>query len=140
QSVALSNSMSNANSGSDSNGIYLLHKNQTCGERLGSLNVTDPPLTQRELPAPVRDALPGHSLIARQYLSQVRAVSLKCQLRLPGDIKRSVCKRCDSLLIPGSTCTEETENKSRGRKKPWADVLIVQCNTCGSSRRYPKSG
>ncbi|RAK96917.1 ribonuclease P Rpr2/Rpp21/SNM1 subunit [Aspergillus ibericus CBS 121593] len=77
--------------------------------------------------------------LSRVYMSQMRGVSLKTQLRLPVDVKRSFCKRCDTRLIPGVTCMEEIRNASRGRKKPWADVLVVRCSTCGTEKRFPQT-
>ncbi|PWY83469.1 Rpr2-domain-containing protein [Aspergillus heteromorphus CBS 117.55] len=77
--------------------------------------------------------------LSRVYMSQMRGVSLKAQLRLPVDVKRSFCKRCDTHLIPGTTCTQEIRNASRGRKKPWADVLVVRCSTCGTEKRFPQT-
>ncbi|EEH48592.1 uncharacterized protein PADG_04671 [Paracoccidioides brasiliensis Pb18] len=81
------------------------------------------------------------SKLSRQLASQMRGISLKSQLRLPRDIKRSVCKLCNSLLIPNTTCVETTENFSRGgsKKKPWADVRVVRCNSCGYIKRYPQT-
>jgi ribonuclease P protein subunit RPR2 len=52
-------------------------------------------------------------------------------------MKHSICKNCDTMLTDGSTCSIEVENKSKGGKKPWADVLVRKCNTCGFTRRYP---
>ncbi|PYH71101.1 ribonuclease P Rpr2/Rpp21/SNM1 subunit [Aspergillus vadensis CBS 113365] len=77
--------------------------------------------------------------LSRVYMSQMRGVSLKSQLRLPIDVKRSFCKRCDTFLIPGVTCTQDIRNASRGRKKPWADVLVVCCSTCGTEKRFPQT-
>ncbi|PWY90492.1 Rpr2-domain-containing protein [Aspergillus sclerotioniger CBS 115572] len=77
--------------------------------------------------------------LSRVYMSQMRGVSLKTQLRLPVDVKRSFCKRCDTRLIPGVTCMQEIRNASRGRKKPWADVLVVCCSTCGTEKRFPQA-
>ncbi|GLB03350.1 hypothetical protein AtubIFM57258_007928 [Aspergillus tubingensis] len=77
--------------------------------------------------------------LSRVYMSQMRGVSLKSQLRLPIDVKRSFCKRCDTLLIPGVTCTQDIKNASRGRKKPWADVLVVCCSTCRTEKRFPQT-
>lgn len=82
---------------------------------------------------------PETAKLPRQYLAQMRGVSLKSQLRLSQDIKRSVCKRCDILLVPGSNCTEEIENLSRGKKKPWADVRVVRCTSCGTTKRFPQT-
>ncbi|EFW18928.1 hypothetical protein D8B26_007131 [Coccidioides posadasii str. Silveira] len=79
---------------------------------------------------------PSH--LARQYASQLRATSLKSQQKLPRGVKHTLCKRCDTILVPGSTCSKEIENKSRGGTKPWADVLVVKCGVCGTVKRYPQ--
>ena len=75
--------------------------------------------------------------LSRLYVSQMRGVSLKSQHRLPPAFKRSFCKRCDTLLEPDLTCTEEIQNESRERKKPWADVLVIHCTACGAEKRFP---
>ncbi|OXV08325.1 hypothetical protein Egran_03915 [Elaphomyces granulatus] len=77
--------------------------------------------------------------LSRLYISQMRGVSLKSQHRLPRLIKRSFCKRCDTLLAPGLTCTEEIRNESRERKKPWADILVIRCTACGTEKRFPQT-
>ncbi|KAF2116627.1 RNAse P Rpr2/Rpp21/SNM1 subunit domain-containing protein [Lophiotrema nucula] len=69
--------------------------------------------------------------------SHLRAVSRKAQTRLSTKLKRSICKTCDSVLIPGRTANFFTENRSKGGKKPWADVLVIQCNACHSKKRFP---
>jgi len=38
--------------------------------------------------------------------------------------------------VPGTTCTHRVENKSKGGKKKWADVLVVECQ-CGMVKRFP---
>ncbi|KAI0097976.1 RNAse P Rpr2/Rpp21/SNM1 subunit domain-containing protein [Nemania sp. FL0031] len=75
--------------------------------------------------------------LARHLLTDLRATSLKSQLRLSPAIKHTICKFCDTLLIEGETSTSIVENKSKGCKKPWADVLVVKCNTCNGVRRFP---
>lgn len=77
------------------------------------------------------------SALTRHFNSHLRAVSLRSQIRLTPAFKNTICKRCDTLLIPGSTSTSRLENKSCGRKKPWADVLVVACKACGHVKRYP---
>ena len=74
---------------------------------------------------------------SRQLVVQLRAISLKSQIRLSPAMKHTICKRCDSLLIPGSTCTSYMENNSRGGRKPWADVLVTTCAGCGTAKRFP---
>ncbi|EFQ97180.1 RNAse P Rpr2/Rpp21 subunit domain-containing protein [Nannizzia gypsea CBS 118893] len=78
------------------------------------------------------------SSISRQYGNQLRAVSQKSQIRLVRETKRSICKRCDSLLRSGVTCLDTVENKSRGRKKPWADTRVITCGFCGTQKRFPQ--
>lgn len=70
-------------------------------------------------------------------LSQLRSVSRKSQLRLSQELKRSLCRKCSTRLIPGHTSSDEIENLSSGGKKPWADVLCVTCLVCGVRKRYP---
>lgn len=74
---------------------------------------------------------------SRRLVSDLRSISLKAQIRMSPAMKHSICKNCDTMLTDGSTCYIEVENKSKGGKKPWADVLARKCNTCGLTRRYP---
>ena len=76
-------------------------------------------------------------IVSRHLISDLRAVSLKAQIRISPTLKHTICKNCDTLLFNGSTCTNEVENKSKGGKKPWSDILVRKCNTCGLARRYP---
>ncbi|KAF2202102.1 Rpr2-domain-containing protein [Delitschia confertaspora ATCC 74209] len=95
--------------------------------------------------APRRSTLPAHSCHANrshsalglQLSSHLRAVSLKGQIRLSPEMKRSICKSCNTVLIPGHTSTSRIENTSRKGTKPWADVLVIQCHFCGSQKRFP---
>lgn len=75
--------------------------------------------------------------LSRRLVSDLRAVSLKAQVRLAPAVKHSFCKSCNTVLIEGSTCSKELENRSKGRKKPWADMMVQKCNTCGVAKRFP---
>ena len=79
----------------------------------------------------------AHQSSARSLVSDLRGVSGKVLIRMSPGIKRTICKNCDTILIEGSTCLVEVENKSKGGRKEWADVLVRKCNTCGCTRRYP---
>ncbi len=74
---------------------------------------------------------------SRLLISDLRAVSHKATLRMSPDVKNSICKNCDTVLLVGSTCTNTIENTSRGAKKAWADVLVRKCNICGLAKRFP---
>ena len=75
--------------------------------------------------------------LSRQLFAHLRAVSLKSQIRISPNMKHSICKRCDQLLVPGSSATTYIENKSRNGKKPWADVLVITCMACKTPKRFP---
>lgn len=77
------------------------------------------------------------SPLALQLGADLHTVSRKAQLRLSVDLKRSMCKSCYAVLVPGHTAIQTIENQSKGGKKPWADVLVITCNRCGSKRRTP---
>lgn len=82
---------------------------------------------------------PQQACVSRHYIGQMRGVSLKAQQRLSIETKRTYCKRCDILLVPGVTCTEEIRNASKGQKKPWADVLVIRCSACETEKRIPQN-
>lgn len=74
---------------------------------------------------------------ALRLASHLRAVSLKGQARLSSDMKRAICKSCNAVMIPGQTSTHVLENTSKGGKKPWADVMVIQCSVCCTTKRFP---
>ncbi|OTA05326.1 hypothetical protein A9Z42_0060110 [Trichoderma parareesei] len=77
--------------------------------------------------------------LSHQVVSDMRSVSLKAQIRQSPSIKQTICKYCDAVLIEGKTCHSSVENPSKGGRKPWADVLVIRCDTCGNVKRYPVS-
>ncbi len=98
--------------------------------------------TIREEEVGIFERISSHPLsnttgLPRHLLSHARAVSMKSQIRLSPTIKQSICKRCYVLLVPGSTSMVRMENRSRGGRKPWADVLVTTCNFCGTTKRFP---
>ncbi|KAJ9161634.1 hypothetical protein NKR19_g2104 [Coniochaeta hoffmannii] len=74
---------------------------------------------------------------ARRLVTDLRSVSLKARIRLSPAVKHTMCKYCDALLIEGETCTTVVENKSKGGRKPWADILVRKCHACGNVKRHP---
>ena len=73
---------------------------------------------------------------SRHLLNQLRAVSLKAQIRLAPQLKHSICKRCNSLLVAGKSSTERINNESKGGAKDCADVLVIECFFCGTVKRF----
>lgn len=91
---------------------------------------------------PIQDGSPiiTNQNLSRKLLTDMRAITQKSVIRTSPHIKRSICKHCDSLLIDGHTSSSVVENKSKGGKKPWADVLVIKCHICSREKRFPVSG
>ncbi|KAK3640765.1 hypothetical protein LTR56_011642 [Elasticomyces elasticus] len=76
----------------------------------------------------------GLSLYLASHLGQI---ARKTQTRLHPNIKHSICRTCNAVLVIGETCTKRMENVSRAGGKPNADVLVVECTVCGAAKRFP---
>lgn len=74
---------------------------------------------------------------ARYLTTQMKGVGRKSVIRLSQENKQRICKVCDELLVDGRTATTTISNDSKGKKKPWADVKMITCNTCQSVKRFP---
>ncbi|KAF3052763.1 hypothetical protein E8E11_011119 [Didymella keratinophila] len=94
--------------------------------------------TETKIAVSSESSLPQQpSPLALQLGADLHTVSRKAQLRLSVDLKRSMCKSCNAVLVPGRTATQKIENQSKGGKKPWVDMLVISCNRCGSKKRMP---
>ena len=74
--------------------------------------------------------------LSTYFASHMLSISKKAKVKLSADVKRSICKRCNAVLIPGQSSRCLIENKSKGQHKPWADVFLVTCISCGMEKRY----
>jgi ribonuclease P protein subunit RPR2 len=74
---------------------------------------------------------------SRHLTAQLKGVARKSQIRLSREVKRSICKRCGALLLPGQTSSQALVNGSKGGRKPWADVYEVRCLKCQAVKRFP---
>ncbi|XP_061216395.1 ribonuclease P protein subunit p21 [Neopsephotus bourkii] len=73
--------------------------------------------------------LPHSPALARFYCSIQRGTARRLVLRLAPSVKRTVCRRCCSLLLPGTGgCL-----RLRGRGQP---RTVLHCQSCGRHRRY----
>ncbi|XP_042658371.1 ribonuclease P protein subunit p21 isoform X1 [Tyto alba] len=73
--------------------------------------------------------LPHSPALARFYCSTQRGAARRLVLRMAPSVKRTVCRRCCSLLLPGlGGCL-----RLRGGGQPrW----VLRCRSCGRCRRY----
>jgi RNase P subunit RPR2 len=69
---------------------------------------------------------------ARKGCQYLQSLARKATLRLDVSVKRSICRRCHSFLLPGITCTTRIRPS-----KSFDLVLVRRCTICGASRRLP---
>ncbi|XP_076075567.1 ribonuclease P protein subunit p21-like isoform X2 [Mytilus galloprovincialis] len=67
--------------------------------------------------------------LCRFYLTTMRSIAKKSVLRLHVDIKRTMCKKCCVLLIPGVTAIVRTKSKKEKH-------LVVTCLECDTVKRF----
>ena len=80
----------------------------------------------------------GNPIMSRMMLRSVDLVAKRTVLRVLPHIKRQVCKKCSSVLIPGLTMTVNIENTLKDpANSPKADIMVFQCLECDTQKRFP---
>ncbi|KAG2181530.1 hypothetical protein INT44_008345 [Umbelopsis vinacea] len=71
---------------------------------------------------------PALAPLSRYYCSTMKNISKKLVLRLDPNVKRSICKKCDNVLIP--SVTSDVRVKSRPHKG-----TVITCKSCRTQKR-----
>jgi len=64
---------------------------------------------------------------SRRYVELARKIGLRYNVRLPKELKKKFCKECNSLLLPGKSCTMRVVGKR---------ILTIKCSNCNKIYRY----
>ncbi|CAI9720891.1 P subunit p21-like [Octopus vulgaris] len=72
---------------------------------------------------------PQNTGLVRFYINTLKTIAQRQVLRLDPHLKRTICKRCFSLLVPGLTATI----RSRRRREKHT---VVTCLECGLVKRF----
>uniref|UniRef100_V9LGR8 Ribonuclease P protein subunit p21-like protein n=2 Tax=Callorhinchus milii TaxID=7868 RepID=V9LGR8_CALMI len=72
---------------------------------------------------------PNNQALVRFYCHTQRSIAKRLVLRHDPSVKRTICKRCSALLIPGISCTIRQRKKNR-------PVTVIRCVTCGLTKRF----
>ncbi|KAK0464735.1 RNAse P Rpr2/Rpp21/SNM1 subunit domain-containing protein [Desarmillaria tabescens] len=70
--------------------------------------------------------------LSRSYVSSMKIVGQKTTVNMDPSVKRTICKGCDTVLVPGSTVSIRVK-KSRSR----GHLMVYTCTRCKTSRRIP---
>ncbi|XP_041863285.1 ribonuclease P protein subunit p21 [Melanotaenia boesemani] len=73
---------------------------------------------------------PENVELARFYCFTQKTVARRLVLRQDPSVKRTICKKCCSLLIPGVTATTRQRRKN-GKTR----FTMLRCLSCGQSKR-----
>ncbi|KAM9848612.1 ribonuclease P protein subunit p21 [Aulostomus maculatus] len=73
---------------------------------------------------------PENEELARFYCFTQRTIARRLVLRQDPSVKRTLCKKCCSLLIPGVTATARQRRKHGKAHR----FTVVRCLSCGQSK------
>ena len=68
---------------------------------------------------------------AAMICSLIEEIARTAQVRPPRSVRRGICRRCKTPLIPGLT------SRVRLRSQGGLSYIIVRCLVCGWMHRYP---
>lgn len=74
---------------------------------------------------------PENVELARFYCFTQKTIAKRLVLRQDPSVKRTLCKKCCSLLVPGITCTtRQRRNRRRIRR------TVIKCLSCGETKSF----
>jgi len=71
-----------------------------------------------------QDVFPKDPELAKHYAKLIKELGKHYRIRLPKEIKRGICKRCGSLLMPGASASFRLAS-SKG-------FAVYKCLNCGA--------
>ncbi|KAK9967659.1 hypothetical protein ABG768_002039 [Culter alburnus] len=77
---------------------------------------------------------PENIELARFYCFTQKTISKRLVLRQDPSVKRTICKKCCTLLVPGVTSTVRQKRGPRRQRK-----TVVRCLSCGLTKRFPNN-
>jgi len=68
--------------------------------------------------------------LSSRYITTARKIAMAAKISLPTEIKRQICKKCNTLLVQGDNCRV----RIRQKREPH---VVITCLNCGSKTRIP---
>jgi ribonuclease P protein subunit RPR2 len=66
------------------------------------------------------------SELSREYVRHMKKISTHCRMKLPKEVKNGVCRKCDSVLIPGLNASVRIASSKR--------YVVYECLACKAER------
>lgn len=70
--------------------------------------------------------------LAKSYINSMKAVGRKTVVKMDPAVKRTLCKGCNAVLIPGGTARVRVKGSSTH-----SHVMTYTCRTCSTKLRIP---
>jgi ribonuclease P protein subunit RPR2 len=67
--------------------------------------------------------------LSRRYLRLVKQISSHYKIKLAKEMKRHICRKCGSLLVPGDTLSVRLASSKR--------LVMYKCGNCGAEASFP---
>ena len=67
----------------------------------------------------------GSDALAKRYVALARRISSHYKVKLPIEIKNKICKKCNSVLVPGISCTVRIASQG---------YIVYRC-ACGAQKK-----
>ena len=67
---------------------------------------------------------------AQRYVELARKIAMRARIRLPEELSRRICPKCEAYLVPGAT----SRSRIRQEREPHVSVT---CLRCGAISRIP---
>ncbi|KAH8929294.1 Rpr2-domain-containing protein [Atractiella rhizophila] len=71
------------------------------------------------------------SATPNRLTKEMKEIAKRGTVRMDPNVKRSICKNCFAILIPGNTSTSQRSSKHHGHE------IFITCQQCGFGRRLP---
>jgi ribonuclease P protein subunit RPR2 len=69
-----------------------------------------------------------HPKLAKQYVKSAMKIGMAAKLSLPTELKREICRNCNTLLVQGYNCRVRIKQK----REPH---VVITCLNCGNQTR-----
>jgi ribonuclease P protein subunit RPR2 len=102
-------------------------------EHRNSVNYTAKQIARQRIQILIQQATHTYKVdpkLAQSYIWTARKIAMAARIRLPKADKRRVCKKCNTLLVPG----ESSRVRIKPRREPH---VVVTCLKCGNLTRIP---
>ena len=65
---------------------------------------------------------------SKRYIELARKIGQRFNVRLAKEMKRTFCKECNTILVPGKTSKVRIDSKTKN--------IVIKCENCNTIYRY----